>query len=420
MARDGKQNVILILADDLGYECLGCYDGKSYKTPNLDGMAERGVRFNHAYSLPLCTPTRVALMTGKYNFRNWKAFGVLDPDEKTFGHYMQDAGYATCITGKWQLWSYNPPDFEPEWRGKGMVPEDSGFDEYFLWHAGHTEDKGSRYADPVILDNGEVMEDTEGQYGPDLFTGYLLDFASRHKGEPFFIYYPMALTHGPFKPTPDSEGWAGDRHKNDVNNFGDMVEYTDKLIGYILEGLEELGLREDTLVMFIGDNGSPREVTSLLGDRPFVGGKGETTNAGTRVPFVCEWGGRATGVVSDDLIDLTDFLPTMMQAARVSMPGDAICDGRSFLPQLMGEEGNPRDWIYQWHNPLPGQGKSRYRLQEWAQDQRFKLYDDGRFYDLVADDLEQTPIGRREGDEEAEDAREKLEIVVDHYKQQQG
>ena len=172
--------------------------------------------------------------------------------------------------------------------------------------------------------------------------------------------------------------------------------------------------------MFIGDNGSPREVTSLLGDRPFVGGKGETTDAGTRVPFVCEWGGRATGVVSDDLIDLTDFLPTMMQAARVSMPGDAICDGRSFLPQLMGEEGNPRDWLYQWHNPLPGQGKSRYRLQEWAQDQRFKLYDDGRFYDLVADDLEQTPIGRREGDEEAEDAREKLEIVLDHYKQQQG
>ena len=99
MARDGKQNVILILADDLGYECLGCYDGKSYKTPNLDGMAERGVRFNHAYSLPLCTPTRVALMTGKYNFRNWKAFGVLDPDEKTFGHYMQDAGMPRALRG---------------------------------------------------------------------------------------------------------------------------------------------------------------------------------------------------------------------------------------------------------------------------------------------------------------------------------
>ena len=419
MAEDRKQNIILILADDLGYEALGCYGGKSYKTPNLDRMAERGVRFNHAYSLPLCTPTRVALMTGKYNFRNWKAFGVFDPEEKTFGHYMQEAGYATCITGKWQMWSYNPPDFEPEWRGKGMLAEDAGFDEYFLWHCGHTEDKGSRYADPVILDNGEFMEDTEGQYGPDLFTGYLLDFASRHKDEPFFIYYPMALTHGPFTPTPDSAGWAGDRNKNDVDNFGDMVEYTDKLIGYILEGLEELGLSEDTMVMFIGDNGSPREVTSMLGDRPFVGGKGETTDAGTRVPFVCEWGGRGAGTVSDDLVDLTDFLPTIMQAARVSMPEGVVCDGRSFLPQLCGDEGDARDWIYQWHNPLPGQGKTRYRLQEWAHDQRWKLYDDGRFYDLVADDLEQTPIEERTS-EEADEAREKLEIVLDHFKKQQG
>ena len=235
MSEDRKQNIILILADDLGYECLGSYGGKSYKTPRLDEMAERGVRFTHAYSLPLCTPTRMALMTGQYNFRNWEAFGVMAPNEKTFGHYMQDAGYKTCITGKWQLWSYNPSDFEPEWRGKGKLPEEAGFDEHFLWHVGHTEDKGSRYADPVIMDNGEPFEDAEGAYGPDLFTGYLLDFASRHKDEPFFIYYPMALTHGPFTPTPDSEGWEVDRHKNDPSNFGDMVEYTDKLIGYILE-----------------------------------------------------------------------------------------------------------------------------------------------------------------------------------------
>ena len=157
----------------------------------------------------------------------------------------------------------------------------------------------------------------------------------------------------------------------------------------------------------------------MLGDRPFVGGKGETTDAGTRVPFVCEWGDRAAGTEIDDLVDLTDFLPTMMQAARVSMPEDVVCDGRSFLPQLLGDEGDPRDWIYQWHNPLPGHGKTRYRLQEWAQDQRWKLYDDGRLYDLVADDLEQTPIPER-SNEEADEAREKLESVLDHYKKQQG
>lgn len=417
MSDDRKQNVILILADDLGYECLGSYGGKSYRTPRLDQMAAQGVRFTHAYALPLCTPTRMALMTGMYNFRNWQAFGIMAPNEKTFGHYMQDAGYKTCITGKWQLWSYNPPDFEPEWRGKGKKPEDAGFDEHFLWHCGHTEDKGSRYADPVIMDNGELYEDAEGAYGPDLFTGYLLDFASRHKDEPFFIYYPMALTHGPFTPTPDSPGWNEDRHKNDVRNFKDMVEYTDKLIGHILDGLEELGLAEDTLVMFIGDNGSPREVTSLLGDREFQGGKGYSTDAGTRVPFIAQWGSRTNGTVCDDLVDCTDFLPTIMQVAKTALPGHRICDGRSFLPQLVGDEGDPRDYIYQWHNPLPGHGKKNYKLEEWAQTKRYKLYTDGRFYDVEADDLETETI---EPETEEQDlAYQKLRSVLSHYKKQQ-
>ena len=417
MADSRKQNIILILADDLGYECLGSYGGKSYNTPRLDEMAERGVRFTHAYSLPLCTPTRMALMTGQYNFRNWEAFGIMAPNAKTFGHYMQDAGYKTCITGKWQLWSYNPPDFEPEWRGKGKLPEDAGFDEHFLWHVGHTDDKGSRYADPVIMDNGEPYKDAEGAYGPDLFTGYLLDFASRHKDEPFFIYYPMALTHGPFTPTPDSEGWEVDRHKNDPSNFGDMVEYTDKLIGYILDGLDELGLRDDTLVMFVGDNGSPREVTSLLRDREFQGGKGHSTDAGTRVPFVAAWGDRAAGTVCDDLVDCTDFIPTMIEVARMALPHHAVCDGRSFLPQLVGDASSPRDWIYQWHNPLPGWGKVGYKLEEWAQDKQFKLYADGRFYNVEEDDLETTVVEVES--EEEEEAYRTLKSVLSHYQKQQ-
>ena len=128
-AQTSKPNVLLILADDLGYECLGCYGGTSYRTPNLDRMAAKGVRFNHGYAQPLCTPTRVQLMTGLYNNRNWKAFGVMDPKAITFGHRMSKAGYRTIMAGKWQMYSYNPPDFEPEWRGKGMLAKDAGFEE---------------------------------------------------------------------------------------------------------------------------------------------------------------------------------------------------------------------------------------------------------------------------------------------------
>ena len=409
-----KTNIILILADDLGYECLGCYGGQSYRTPNLDGLAENGVRFDHAYALPLCTPTRAQLMTGKYNFRNWKAFGVLDPSEKTFGHYMQGAGYKTCISGKWQLYSYNPPDFEPEWRGKGMRPEDSGFDEYCLWHTEHTEDKGSRYADPVIQQNGVYLENTEGKYGPDLFTDTINDFMERHREEPFFVYYPMALTHGPFQPTPHSQDWQKDRHRNDPIYFGDMVGYMDTVIGRIVDKLDELGLREDTLLLFLGDNGSPREVTSRLGETEIRGGKGLSTDAGTRVPRVADWKGTApSGAGCDDLIDCSDFLPTLMALAGADLPEGEVCDGRSFLPQLCGEQGEPREWIFAHHDPLPGWGKVGYSLQRWAQDKRWKLYDDGRLFDVRADVLEARSVFPGEGGPEAEAARRKLQPVLD-------
>jgi len=409
-----KNNIILIMSDDLGYECLGCYGGTSYQTPNLDGLAETGIRFEYAYALPLCTPTRAQLMTGKYNFRNWKAFGILDPNERTFGHYMKQAGYKSCISGKWQLYSYNPPDYEPEWRGKGMRPEESGFDEYCLWHTEHTEDKGSRYADPVIQQNGIYLEDTKWKYGPDIFTDYINDFIEQHQNEPFFVYYPMALTHGPFQPTPHSEDWNKDRHRKGIQYFGDMVEYMDTLVGRIVRKLDELGLRENTLLLFFSDNGSPREITSHLGDKEIRGGKGFSTDAGTRVPLIANWKGTApAGVVCNDLIDCSDFLPTLMELAETPLPEGETFDGRSFLPQLHDERGNPRHWLFFHHDPLPGWSKDGYTLQRWAQDKRWKLYDDGRFFDVRVDVLEENSITLGECNLEAEEARQKLQSVLD-------
>ena len=411
---DSRPNIVLIMADDLGYECLGSYGGESYRTPRLDALADTGVRFSHAYALPLCTPTRMQLMTGKYNFRNWRAFGIMDPDETTFGRHLGAAGYRTCISGKWQLYSYNRPDYEPEWRGKGMRPEQSGFDDYCLWHTEHTEDKGSRYADPVVQQNGAYLEDTEGKYGPDIFTDYIVDFMERNRDDPFFVYYPMALTHGPFQPTPDSVDWVSDRHAGGPRYFGDMVEYMDKLVGRIVDKLDALGLREQTLILFYGDNGSPREVTTRIDGAEMQGGKGLSTDAGTRVPLIANCPGTTpAGAVLSDLVDCSDFLPTFMDAAQTQLPGDDVFDGRSFLPQLRGERGKPREWIFAHHDPLPGWGKDGYGLQRWAQTHRWKLYDDGSLYDIEADVLEEWPLSDRAAGREAADTRARLQAVLD-------
>lgn len=168
------------MADDVGIEGLGCYGGVSYKTPHLDRMAAAGLRFTRAYSQPLCTPTRVEIMTGQYNHRNWKYFGILDPNQKTFGHYLKDSGYTTGIFGKWQLQSYDPPDLPgaSNRRGTGMHAKDAGFDRYSLFHALHTEAKGSRYTNPTMLEGtagseGE-LKTYQGQFGEDIWSTKLL------------------------------------------------------------------------------------------------------------------------------------------------------------------------------------------------------------------------------------------------------
>ena len=206
---DRKPNIILIMSDDLGYEVIAANGGTTYKTPRLDEMAAGGMRFENGHVMPLCTPTRVSLMTGKYNFRNYLGFGLIKPDEVTFGHLLSDAGYNTCISGKWQLYSYNPPEEFPEERSTGQQIEDGGFDEFCVWHAHHTEEKGSRYKSPVIYENGKYRDDTEGKYGDDVFCDYIIDFIGRKKDDddPFFVYWPMTATHKPHEPTPDSPEW---------------------------------------------------------------------------------------------------------------------------------------------------------------------------------------------------------------------
>ena len=429
MSANRQPNIVLIMSDDLGYEAIGANGGTSYATPVLAAMATAGIRFENAHVQPLCTPTRVQLMTGKYNFRNYIGFGLIAPDEVTFGHLFSDAGYKTCIAGKWQLHSYNPPNEMPEARSKGQTIEDAGFDEFCVWHPHHTEEKGSRYKDPIVYENGKFLDNMEGKYGEDIFADYIMDFMARNQDDPFFVYFPMALTHRPLEPTPDSpefddfvppsnltlgaETWAElEDWDDDPRYYKDMVEYHDKVIGRVNDKLEELGIAEDTLMIYVGDNGSPTEICSMVHSHTEVcGGKGMTVDRGTHVPMICNWPGTIPpDSVTPDLIDASDFLPTILEAAEITPPYGYFMDGRSFLPQLKGETGNPRDWIYFHFEPMSGRV---HRFARFIRDHRWKLYDDGRLFDLNADPEEESAFEPSTDNDERTEARTRLAPVFE-------
>ncbi len=402
-SKDEKRppNIVLIMADDLGYECIGAHGGTSYKTPVLDRLADGGIRFDHCYSQPLCTPSRVKIMTGIYNVRNYVRFGLLDPKQTTFAQLLNEAGYATCVVGKWQL------------LGGFEGPKHFGFDEYCLWQLTR---RPSRYASPGLEVNGKQV-DYPGKYGPDVVADFACDFMRRNRAKPFLVYYPMILTHCPFEPTPDSPDWApgskgSKSYKGSAKYFGDMVTYMDKIVGRLVDQLDELGLRENTLVMFTGDNGTDSPIVSKMGDRDVPGGKGKMTDGGTHVPLIANWPGTIPkGKVSDDLIDFSDFLPTICGCAGVAVPEKLHIDGRSFLPQLQGKKGDPRKWIYCWYSRGGGPtGK------EFARNQRYKFYRTGQFYDIENDVLEKTPLAVDALDEKTAAVRDMLQAALDQYK----
>lgn len=393
-ATNSRPNIIVIMADDLGYETIGANGGQSYATPRLDALAGTGIRFRHAHVQPLCTPTRVQLMTGKYNVRNYDVFGVLPRGQVTFANVLRDAGYKTFIAGKWQL------------EGGYDAPIGFGFDEYFLWQLNR---RPKRYYAPGfevhIPADGLIKTEVNfpaGTYGPELVTEKITEFIERNQAGPFLVYYPMLLTHSPFTPSPDHPDYdpTATRELNNAVYFGSMVEYMDKVIGRIVDKLDALGLRENTLILFLGDNGTHSSVTSMLDGQSVEGGKGKTTSIGTRTPFIVNWPNTIpASQVSDALIDSTDVFPTLCEAAGVAVPQDL--DGRSFLPQLLGQTGALREWSYCWYKP---QNASESGVREFAQTKRFKLYASGAFYDVSTDVLEQSPLDTGALDAEAQSA----------------
>ncbi len=388
--QEHKPNVILIMADDMGYECLGSYGGLSYKTPILDKLAAEGIRFANCVSQPLCTPSRVKIMTGLYNYRNYEYFGYLNLDQPTFGKLMKDAGYATCIAGKWQLNGLAYKEKVPDWNDPSR-PNKFGFDEYCLWQLTKERKEGERYADPLIEQNGRMLPRQADAYGPDIFSDFVLDFIERKKDGPFFIYYPMVLVHDPFVPAPGSEDWKNPslRYKNDTAYFRDMVVYADKIVGKIWDKLKETGLEKNTILIFTGDNGTNPTIFSKTKKRLVRGDKGNTTDGGTHVPLIVYWPEKIKkGSVFEPLVEFSDFYPTLAELTGKEVQ----TDGKSFYTLLANGTYEPRQTAFVYYDPQWGRRVNQYR-GEFIRTLDYKLYRDGRFFSLRTDILEQKPLG---------------------------
>jgi len=423
-----KPNVILIMADDCGYELFKAYGGESHRTSVLDALAAEGVVFENCYATPLCTPTRVSIMTGKYNHRNYKEFGSFPKadERRTFGNMMKQAGYATCMAGKWQL--------------KGVKASRMGFDAHMqcdCW--------GGYWATANVHANDKPFKVAKPTYRPDIVNRFVLDFIQANRDRPFFVYYPMFLIHHPEQPSPDHPDKAliekckrvGREEIHEKSVFPDMVTYMDKLVGKVVRKLDELGIREKTVLMFTGDNGTCVH-RAVVNGRSVGGGKGSMRDSGTRVPLIVNWPGTSRPAVLDDLVDITDFYATFADLAGVRLPPplwasgagadtsanalDAI-DGVSFLPQLQGKPGTPRKWAFvlfdrngcvKWRQCLrKGESPPTDRRQGafWARTERWKLYGDGRLFDVRSNLGERKPILPAADTPETAAVRKELAVV---------
>lgn len=352
-----KPNVVFILADDLGVECLSSYGSTSHKTPHIDRLAKEGMRFSHCFSNPYCSPSRAQLLTGRYPFQNGLKVVLhskkqediyLKPSQPSFPRQLKQHGYATQIVGKWHV----------SLEHKHNTIREFGFDHYQTWCIFDEKgEKTTRFWNPYLMrDDRIIAAEIKDRYGPDVDLEVYLDFikANAKAKKPFLAYYSTYLPHFPWEPTPDSKEKTyrapNPAHKGDPKYFPDMLAYLDKQIGIMLQTLDDLGIAENTIVIFLADNGTDTGLVNQWGEgKSIAGGKGTMTDRGTHVPLIVRWPGRIqAGSTCGDLVDLTDFLPTLCELTGASLP-DAKIHGRSFAPQLLGKPGQPREWIHIQH-----------------------------------------------------------------------
>jgi arylsulfatase A len=388
----GRPNIVFILADDFGLDDAGCYGSDRFRgrTPNIDALAAGGIRFEQCYSTPLCGPTRCEIMTGRYPFRTG---GLTNPtagrptpqDEYPLARLLKEAGYDTCQVGKW--------------RQMGLTPADWGFGEYVT-----DPTAGGWYWQKSYTKNGQLIQTADEFYFPDVMREYAVDFLRHHAptasgaAKPFFLYYACHLVHVPIVRTPDSK--PGEQDPDVLYN--DNVAYLDKQVGGLRAELDRLGLRDNTLIVFSGDNGTAKE-SGTLNSRQINGQKGTMMEGGSRVPLIANWKGVAPpGRVLGDLVDFSDILPTFAEAAGAKLPEGRTFDGCSFAPQLHGEKGSPREWTF-----------VQLGRRWYVRDDGWKLNRAGGLFDMKDSPFVEQLVPTDSKDPAAIAARTRLQAVLD-------
>ena len=420
-----QPNIIFIMLDDLGKEWLGCYGAEDIKTPNIDALAAGGMMFNNAYSMPSCTPSRTTVLTGKYPWRSgWTShwdvprWGVAYFDWKlkantTFASLMKANGYSTCAVGKWQI---NDFRLEPH------VLKKHGFDDWAMWtgcETGNEKVSASRNYSPYIntpADGSKVYKD---EFIADVCTDYLIKYMRQHKDEAMCLYYPMPLPHPPLVATPDEP-----KVKTRIAKHRALVRYVDKCVGQIVNTLEELKIRDRTIIIFSTDNGTIPGITGTVNGLPVRGEKGRKSERGVCAPFIVNCPGLVpAGIKTDAIADFSDLLPTFVELAGGKIPEDLIIDGKSLAPLILGDKNyKPREWIMSIGESAGQITKDGVRNKDAfgkrvIRDKQYKVWVSNqkkidRLHDLKIDPLEKTNLLNSDKSEHKL-ALKKFQAIVD-------
>jgi len=344
-----QPNIIFIFADDLGYGDISQYGSKTINTPNIDRMAQEGLKFNEFYAVsPVCTPSRAGLLTGRYPIRQGihdvfypESFQGMDPQEVTIAEVLGDAGYRTGLVGKWHLGHHEQ-----------YMPWNQGFDEFF--GLPYSNDMGGLY----YFRNKEILfDEVDQRFLTKTYTKEALAFIEKNQQKPFFLYLSHNMPHVPLYASPEFEG----RSKGGL--YGDVVEELDWSVGKILDKLEQLGLSENTLVVFTSDNGPWKLMGKTGGSAGELrAGKQFTFEGGMRVPAVAYWPGTiAAGSEPAGMATMMDWLPTFARLAGGSLPADRVIDGQDISGLLTGTATRKDQQLFYYMN-----GELRaYRNGDW-------------------------------------------------------